>query len=264
MKYHTCLRKQCRVSGLEKREVMNGKVIPSVLDLYPSNRLALGATPEPRVSCAQDDPPEAAGPNNAIQSEPLLSASEQRELTDCERVITKGWQTFIEVGRALAQIRNKHLYRQEFPTFEAYCRKKWQYSRVHAHRLIAAAELHTHLLPIGNTPPQHETQLRPLMGLSKEEAKAAWKKALEAAKGGEVTAQLVKQAVAELKPDSHPPRKRRKSRAPLAPQNSSVAKTILALVENAERFVKVDQGPNAQNVLQLLKGIRENVSKLSA
>ena len=42
---------------------------------------------------------------------------------------------------ALAQIRERRLYRIEFQTFEAYCQAKWHCSRQKANRLIAATKL---------------------------------------------------------------------------------------------------------------------------
>src|SRR6266566_7241931 len=64
----------------------------------------------------------------------VLSPAEQKELAQCEAVIEKGWQTFVDVGLALAKICGQKLYRAEHGTFEAYCREKWQYAKSHAYR----------------------------------------------------------------------------------------------------------------------------------
>ena len=45
----------------------------------------------------------------------------------------------MEVGLALAEIRDLRLYRREYSGFEEYCRKKWGWSKQHAYRLIEAA-----------------------------------------------------------------------------------------------------------------------------
>src|SRR5260221_3259797 len=55
----------------------------------------------------------------------VLSPGEQKDFAECEAVIQRGWQTFVEVGRALARIRDQKLYRAEHDTFETYCRQKW-------------------------------------------------------------------------------------------------------------------------------------------
>jgi hypothetical protein len=40
----------------------------------------------------------------------------------------------------------------EFESFEAYCRDRWTMSRIHAHRMIEAANVASNLLPIVNIP----------------------------------------------------------------------------------------------------------------
>jgi hypothetical protein len=51
-----------------------------------------------------------------------LTSDEAERLLECETVIEKGFQTFIEVGIVLLEIRDKRLYRQSYETFEDYCR----------------------------------------------------------------------------------------------------------------------------------------------
>src|SRR5215831_18370734 len=87
-----------------------------------------------------------------------LSATELALLEKCEVAIEKGLRTFFEVGTALAEIRAGNLYRRDYDTFEEYCRKRWELSRIHAHRLMGAAEVIQNLLPIGNKLPTHESQ----------------------------------------------------------------------------------------------------------
>jgi hypothetical protein len=87
----------------------------------------------------------------------VLTESERANLWACEEVIGSGWHTFVQVGLALAQIRDGRLYKVEFDTFEAYCRVKWQDGRHCVNRLISAAQVFTHLVTIGHqTKPEHE------------------------------------------------------------------------------------------------------------
>ena len=127
-------------------------------------------------------PPESAS-SAAPESEKLvlsvlgklrdLSETEQAAYFACEEVLASGWNTFVQVGLALAQIRDQELYRGEFDSFEAYYRTKWQYGRHYVNRLISAAQVFTHLVTNRHqTAPEHETQVRPLIGLTPEEAKA--------------------------------------------------------------------------------------------
>lgn len=78
--------------------------------------------------------------------------AEKQRLEVLESVIDAGMQTFVHVGNALLEIRDARLYRQEFGTFEDYCRERWGMSRIHAHRMIEAAAVTNNLLPIGNIP----------------------------------------------------------------------------------------------------------------
>jgi hypothetical protein len=76
-------------------------------------------------------------------------------------VIERGRQTFIEVGNALAAIRDGRLYQATHRSFEAYCRERWGMSRTHADRQIAAAR-RAELAPIGARP-ENEYQARRLV-----------------------------------------------------------------------------------------------------
>lgn len=144
-------------------------------------------------------PVEVLPPDDKEVSE-TLTADEKKELTRCERVIRGGWETFVEVGKALAAIQQQRLYREKYRTFEAYCRVQWQYGKSHAHRLIGAAEVVDHLSPIGDElpMPRSESQVRPLIGLDAEDQVKAWKAAVEQAAGKGVTARLVRQAAEEF------------------------------------------------------------------
>lgn len=63
--------------------------------------------------------------------------------------------------------RYRRLYRQQFDTFEAYCRERWGMVRRNADRLIQAAEVAENLRPIGLIP-ESESQARPLTRLEPE------------------------------------------------------------------------------------------------
>jgi hypothetical protein len=93
-------------------------------------------------------PPTAAVPSNPQSPIPNpsppagelvepLTRDERRELARLERVIEKGRDTFLEVGRALAKIQAERLYRGE-GTFEDYCRAHG-FSRSDAYRQIRCA-----------------------------------------------------------------------------------------------------------------------------
>lgn len=128
-----------------------------------------------------------------------LTTTEQSEFERCEQTIDHLRQAFTDAGAALATIREQRLYREKHPTFEDYCQQRWGFSRVQAHRLIQAAEVASHLLPIGNIVglPENESQVRPLTQLeTPEEQQDAWQEAVERS-GGNPTGKIVQQVVQE-------------------------------------------------------------------
>jgi len=84
-------------------------------------------------------------------AEGALARTEQDQLQQHEAVIERGLGTFVEVGTALAAIRDARLYRAEHATFEDYCRERWGFSKSHANRLVESAEVVLALTPIGVT-----------------------------------------------------------------------------------------------------------------
>ncbi len=133
----------------------------------------------------------------------------QREATDldrCEIVIEKGIKTFVAVGNAMLEIRDRKLYRTTYGTFEDYCAQRWQLDRQYAYRIMDSARVHAALdagqdddgsvpglSPIGDKP-VNEAQARPLTPLlpkpdatpterkqAERQLQGAWREAVETA-----------------------------------------------------------------------------------
>jgi hypothetical protein len=68
------------------------------------------------------------------------SSAEVEHLSKLEAIVRRGLDTDLEVGSALAEIRDTWLYRASHETFEAYLRDRWQMSGPRGHQLIQAAE----------------------------------------------------------------------------------------------------------------------------
>lgn len=101
------------------------------------------------------------------------------KLADCEKAIEQGLRS---VGYQLKMIRDERLYREVgYTAFEDYCQERWSLSRSYVHRQIEASEVIGQLLPIGNTPPTTEGQVRSLVGLEPEQRAEAWERATERA-----------------------------------------------------------------------------------
>jgi hypothetical protein len=91
-----------------------------------------------------------------------MSVHESRRLAELEKVIARGKQTFVEVGLALAEIRDLRLYKREYAGFEEYCREKWGWEKRYTQYVIAGAEA-VKSLPEGMcTLVHHETAAREL------------------------------------------------------------------------------------------------------
>ncbi len=115
-----------------------------------------------------------------------------RSLAECEEVIERGMHTFVEVGRALAEIRTAKLYKDSHATFEDYCQDRWGMTSRHARNLVAAADVH---YQIGTTVPiPNERVARELVPLADEpeELQKVWEEVTKQ-HGDRPTAQQVKE-----------------------------------------------------------------------
>lgn len=187
----------------------------------------------------------------------ILSEAERAELRACEAVIAAGWQAFVEVGLALARIRDARLYRVEYDTFHAYCREKWHYGERYANRLISAAAMITHLRTIcSDCQPDHEGQVRPLVSLTPAQAQLAWTCAVENAGGRKITARSVKRAMQDLglapppKPGSHPDRNEKAERRKRI--NDAFGQLLMLISQKAAH----------QAILQLVEALQRQVQPL--
>jgi hypothetical protein len=95
-----------------------------------------------------------------------ISEIPDRPLSELETIIERGIKTFVEVGRALLEIRERRLYREQgYERFEDYCRERWKMSQPHAQRMIDASKVAENLIPIGIIP-RTESQARELTRLT--------------------------------------------------------------------------------------------------
>lgn len=123
-----------------------------------------------------------------------LHPDEAARLAELEEVVTDGLNTFVTVGRALAEIRDSRLYRTTHHTFEAYCQQQWGLSRPRAYELINAAAVTEAVSAMADTPtPTNERQARQLTGLPAETAAEVMRKAHDDS-DGKVTASAIRQA----------------------------------------------------------------------
>lgn len=133
-----------------------------------------------------------------------LTVIERESLVAYEETITRGMHTFVEVGNALAEIRDGRLYREYYSTFEDYCRERWEMSKTQANRLIGSACVVESLTPIGVILPATESQARPLTAIPMEQVGEVWQEAVDTAPRNEknepvITAKHVSETVERRK-----------------------------------------------------------------
>lgn len=123
----------------------------------------------------------------------VLTAEGRADFARLEKTIKAGLETFVEVGTALAEIKERMLFKEVCPSFEGYVQIRWGFSYRHAVRYIAAAET-VKLITAGSQPdqlvtlPTSESVARPLTELPKEQVAEAWEDAKKAAKAEGKTA----------------------------------------------------------------------------
>jgi hypothetical protein len=126
-------------------------------------------------------------------------AIERPSLADLEVIVQGGLATFVEVGLALVEIRDRRLYRENgHDSFEAYCRDRWGFSRQHAHRLIEGARVAELVSPAGDVPTERiARELARLVRQDPDTARAVWAE-LTARHGDPLTSDNVRQIVGSL------------------------------------------------------------------
>ncbi|MDP9474931.1 MAG: hypothetical protein M3R38_04450 [Actinomycetota bacterium] len=131
---------------------------------------------------------QVAGENGRGKRNPLTPA-EAKRLRQLEKLVERGMREFVAVGRALREIQDSTLYREDYPTFGVYCERRWDLSRSTAYRRIDQAiveEVLDGASPAGDTMPVSERQARaiaPLAKTHKDEALALWVKSVTDAGG---------------------------------------------------------------------------------
>lgn len=126
----------------------------------------------------------------AIETSGRELTPELADLMEWEKPIEAGLRSFVEVGNALAAIRDGKKYKAAgFATFDDYCRQRWGLSKTHANRSIQAASVITEMTPLGVILPESERQVRPLAAVPDPVERAAiWEQAVENAGGEQPTA----------------------------------------------------------------------------
>jgi hypothetical protein len=136
-----------------------------------------------------------------------LTAPEQTRLSDAEGIIERGFTTFVEVGSALAVIREQRLYRATHETFDLYCRERWGWTKRRASQLITSAAVVLGLAETGTVVPKptNEWQARALGKVAPGKRIEVWQQAVDASPNGKPTSKDVERAARPDEPEEPEP-----------------------------------------------------------
>jgi hypothetical protein len=136
-----------------------------------------------------------------------LTFEQSIRLKQLEAAIQRDTMSFEAVGSALVEIRDDGLY-LHYGTFADYVGQRWEMSERHAYRLIDCAGVIRNLTNWSeNFPilPASESQCRPLALIEKpEEQCEVWRRAVETAPEGKMTAKHLAEAVRAFRGDPTP------------------------------------------------------------
>jgi len=131
-----------------------------------------------------------------------LTQHESHSLKQLEKVVSTGMKSFIYVGKALLEIRDRRLYRQGFSSFENYCAERWGMARNYANKLISGANVAGNLGTVVPTSqqPTAERQVRPLASLTPAKQRKVWENAVKESDGKVPTQATVERLAKPHKP----------------------------------------------------------------
>jgi hypothetical protein len=185
-----------------------------------------------------------------------LTHDESRDRLALERKVERA---FYVAGVALAQLRDRRLYRSTHNSFEEYCQDRFGYTRRRGDYLIGSSQVVDNLKqePQNNSEPNQnreplvlilptsERQCRPLINLEPSLQRQAWKKAVELAGHRIPSGKVVSQAVSEFK-NQEPKAQYKIGQKIKIQSNHSLlggsSGTIKQIPNHTEMIVKLDNG----------------------
>jgi hypothetical protein len=160
----------------------------------------------------EENPATATITVSAVEVEEL-SEAEERDRLYLERRVERA---VFEAGKALAELRDRRLYRSTHGTFEEYCKDRFGFERRHPYRLIEASAVFDNLMKMcpnwtqneddldtvhseqRQILPTAEGQVRPMTKLEPHEQHEAWLRAVELSGGKVPTGRIVKDVVQRI------------------------------------------------------------------
>jgi hypothetical protein len=142
----------------------------------------------------------------ANQNEEKLSAEERTLLEQCRDVISRGQDTFVEVGNAIATIIERKLHRETHKKFADYAEEVLGMSARRAYQLKDASVVIDHLKKVNNCShendrdieipmPTNESQIRLLKNYAPDLQYEIWRDTVAASKQKLVTAKMLAEII---------------------------------------------------------------------
>ncbi len=165
--------------------------------------------PYPVESTPSDKLPQEENPATATITVTVVEVSELTEQEQSDRLLLerKVERAFFEAGKALAELRDRRLYRSSHRTFEDYCRDRFGHSRRQSYLLMDAAVMDAAVVfdnlveicdQIDHILPTAEGQVRPMTKLEPQEQHEVWLTAVELAGEKVPTGRIVKDVVQSI------------------------------------------------------------------
>ncbi|URD53714.1 hypothetical protein [Chroococcidiopsis sp. CCNUC1] len=194
------------------QELNLGFALPEVWIQFDSEReIAVTLSCNPldleRVNLSNQEPEiqldnKLASVKNQLVAVEVLSELTETEAAERHRLELRVERAFCEAGKALAELRERRLYRSTHKTFETYCQDRFGFTRRHVNYLIAGSQVVENLQmgTIGSQIlPTSERQVRCLIALEKDLQCEVWQQALVASNGKVPSGRVVKGIVEQLK-----------------------------------------------------------------
>lgn len=108
-----------------------------------------------------------------MQDRKLAKENAERR-TLLEDIIDRGFQTFLEVGSALKEIKERKLWSPEYGSFEDYCEGRWNWTMRYANNVVRAARTAQILGPPFPANEAIAREMAKLVEDDPEQGQAAW------------------------------------------------------------------------------------------
>lgn len=108
----------------------------------------------------------------------------------------KATKAFYEVGSALLRIRDSRSYRDQYDTFEAYCRERWDLTHRYVNYKIEAAKAASNVGTIVPKEQLREGQMRVITSLIPDDQRTVIQRVLDS--GDKITAKRISAEVAAV------------------------------------------------------------------